>query len=44
VRLRLRDRAFRRGLRPGRYVVEVALGRDRGTAGPAAARPLPVTR
>jgi len=43
MRVRLRDRAVRR-LRPGRYVVAVAAGRSRTALGPAATRPVTVTR
>jgi hypothetical protein len=43
MRLRLRD-AKLRGLRPGRYVVSVALGRTRTALGPATLRALTVSR
>src|SRR3954468_8310837 len=43
MRLRLRD-AKLRGLRPGRYVVSVALGRTRAALGPATLHALTVTR
>jgi hypothetical protein len=43
MRLRVGDRALRR-LRPGRYVVSVAIGRTRSTLGPATLRTLTVTR
>jgi hypothetical protein len=43
MRLRLRD-AKLRGLRPGRYVVSVALGRTRTALGPATLRALTVIR
>jgi hypothetical protein len=43
MRLRLRD-AKLRGLRPGRYVVSVALGHTRTALGPATLRALTVTR
>jgi hypothetical protein len=43
MRVRLRDRKLRR-LRPGRYVVSVALGRTRSALGPATLRALTVTR
>jgi hypothetical protein len=43
LRMRLRDRPFRR-LRPGRYVVDVRLGRSQTGLGPAASTRLTVTR
>ena len=42
-RMRLRGRPFRR-LRPGRYVVDVRVGRGRVGLGPAATTRLTVTR
>jgi len=44
VRVRLADGALRRRLTPGRYIVDVAAGRDRGALGAAVARTLRIVR